>query len=331
MFVAFVAALAPATARAQSQEERAAARAVLAEADKQVAAGDYAGAVDSFTKAYAIVPAPTIKVGRAHAYLSLGRLLEAQQDLLDAARSQPHPGEPAPFGEARRRATAEADAITPRLPFLSLAVTGAPAEKIALTIDGAAVAATPLGAPRAVNPGTHSVRAEADGYLPIEQVVTVLEGEHKTLTFPLSAAQPAVPGSPAPEGAPPPPAPAGSSPAGLALPSAPEPTRSNALSTAALIGGGVFAGTGIVTGLVAIVQAGNVKSQCKQNVCPTSTQAEANTSSALGNVSTVTFAAAGACLLVGILTHHGAPSRAATGPSFDVTVGPGTIGAFGRF
>ena len=58
-------------------------RALIAEdADKKVQAGDYVGAVDSFTKAFALVPAPTIKVARAHAPTwKLSRLIEAQQDL----------------------------------------------------------------------------------------------------------------------------------------------------------------------------------------------------------------------------------------------------------
>src|SRR6202007_1856322 len=103
-------------ALAQSPDDRASARALAAEADKQLAAGDVAGAIDSFTKAYAYVPAPTLKVARAHAYLKLGRLIEAQEDLLAAAGSEVRPGEPRQFTEARDKAFAEAQEITPRLP-----------------------------------------------------------------------------------------------------------------------------------------------------------------------------------------------------------------------
>jgi hypothetical protein len=319
-------------ARAQSAEERASARALLSDADKRAAAGDYPGAVDAFTKAYAFIPAPTIKVGRAHALIGMGRLIEAQQDLLDAAHSEPRPGEPAVFAEARRKAAAEADALTPRLPALLLGITGAPADKVTLSVDGQVVAVQTLGAPRVVNPGTHSVRAEAEGYTPVEQVTTVHEGDQKTLTFALSPEQPAPP--PPPAATPPtaPPAPF-TSPAPTPMVMAPayvEPPN-NTVSTLGWVGTGVFAGAGIITGLVALEQAGSVKSQCKGNVCPTSTESEASMSSTLGNVSTITFIAAGGCLLLGILTHHSAPTRTAAASSFDVEIGPGSIGASGRF
>ena len=72
--------LTPVEVFAQSADDRATARIIAEDADKKAQAGDYQGAVDSFTKAYSLVPAPTIKVARAHAYLKLGRLIEAQQD-----------------------------------------------------------------------------------------------------------------------------------------------------------------------------------------------------------------------------------------------------------
>jgi len=342
------AARAQAPAAPQSAQDRASARVMAEEADKKMTSGDFAGAVDSFSKAYAFVPAPTIKVARAHAYLKLGKLIEAQQDLLDAARSDAQPGEPASWADARHKALTEADAITPRLPLLILGVTGAPVDRLTLTVDGQPIAVATLGSPRAVNPGAHAVRAEEPGYLPAEQSVTVAEGERKTITFALSSVPGVAPvpepapvtappfqppvsppptGSPPPPPPPPPPAEPGPSP----MMQTPPPSPNNTVSTLGFIGTGVFGAAAIGTGVGALVLAGNVKGQCVGNVCPTSSKGDADTSSTLGNVSTVAFVLAAGCLVLGIVTHHSAPRQTGSRATFDLLFGPGSVGAVGRF
>ena len=333
--LALAAALAPSAARAQappsapSAEDRASARAMAVDADKKIAAGDYAGAADSFAKAYAFEPAPTLKVARAHALLKLGRMIEAQADLLDAARSEPRPGEPPSWGEARNKADEEAEAMMPRIPLLSLGFTGAPADKVTLKIDGLPLAVATLGAPHAVNPGAHTVRAEAEGYIAAEQVVTMAEGDLKTIIFPLARN----PNAPPPVAAAAPPTETPMQPTVQIGPPLSHPVElpSNVVSDLGWAGTAVFGATATVTGIVAILQANSVKSQCKDNVCPTSSQSEANTSLTLGNVSTVAFVGAGACLLLGILAHRSAPHRTTTGFTIDVVMGPGSVGAYGRF
>ena len=105
---------------------------------------------------------------------------------------------------------------------------------------------------------------------------------------------------------------------------------SNVVSDLGWAGTAVFGATATVTGIVAILQANSVKSQCKDNVCPTSSQSEANTL-VCSDVSTVAFVGAGACLLLGILAHRSAPHRTTTGFTIDVVMGPGSVGAYGRF
>jgi hypothetical protein len=328
---------------AQSADDRATARVIAEDADKKVQAGDYTGAVDSFTKAFALVPAPTIKVARAHAYLKLSHLIEAQQDLIDAARSAPQPGEPASWGDARKKAQQEADAITPRLPLANLQVSGAPLDQVTVTVDGEQVPNAALGAPRVMNPGTHSVRAAANGYTTAEQPVTVAEGDRKNVALVLTAIPSAVPAVPAPVPsaiapapgamAPPPPDAASAQPPPAQPATAPTPPPEhpdNTLSTLGYVGVGVFGAAGVATGIVALVQASDVKGQCNGNSCPASAQGEANSSSTMGTISTVAFVVAGGSLLLGLLTHHSSP-KAATAATIDFSVGPGTIGAVGRF
>ena len=111
-------------------------------------------------------------------------------------------------------------------------------------------------------------------------------------------------------------------------PPPPSSPPNNTISTIGWIGTGVFGAVGLGTGLGALALAGSVKGQCTGNVCPTSAKGDADTSSTLGNVSTVTLILAGGCLVLAILTHHGAPSRTqAVGArtSFDFFVGPGSL------
>jgi hypothetical protein len=84
-----------------------------------------------------------------------------------------------------------------------------------------------------------------------------------------------------------------------------------------------------VTGVLAVVQASQVKSKCNGNVCPASAQSEASSSSTLGNVSTATFVVAAGCLLLAILTHHSSAPAPAPAAKLTVTLeGVGVSGAF---
>ena len=200
-------------------------------------------------------------------------------------------------------------------------------DQVSVTVDGQAVPSAALGAPRAMNPGTHSIKASANGYNPAEQSVTVAEGERKNVVLVLVAAPGAVVAAapvPAPAALapadtaaaaqpPPPPPPTTPAPEAATAPPSPppveEPGPSNTLSTLGFIGTGVFGVAGAVTGGVAFAQASDVKGKCSGNSCPPSSQSEANSSSTMGTISTVTFILAGGSLLLGILTHHSAEAR----------------------
>jgi len=173
---------------AQSPQDRATARLAAEEADKKLAAKDYDGALDLFTKADALVPAPTLKLQIGRVQAQRGKLVEAQQILIDASRSAPSPGEPPSWAKAREDAAKEAAAIKARIPALEITVEGPPKDKpVKVTIDGEAVNPATLGLPRATNPGQHTVRAEADGYQPAETTLALKEGDRTPLVLKLTA------------------------------------------------------------------------------------------------------------------------------------------------
>lgn len=173
---------------AQSPQDRATARLAAEEADKKLAAKDYDGALDLFTKADALVPAPTLKLQIGRVQAQRGKLVEAQQILIDASRSAPTAGEPPSWAKAREDAAKEAAAIKARIPALEITVEGPPKDKpVKVTIDGEAVNPATLGLPRATNPGQHTVRAEADGYQPAETTLALKEGDRTPLVLKLTA------------------------------------------------------------------------------------------------------------------------------------------------
>lgn len=173
---------------AQSPQDRATARLAAEEADKKLAAKDYDGALDLFTKADALVPAPTLKLQIGRVQAQRGKLVEAQQILIDASRSAPTAGEPPSWAKAREDAAKEAAAIKARIPALEITIEGPPKDKpVKVTIDGEAVNPATLGLPRATNPGQHTVRAEADGYQPAETTLALKEGDRTPLVLKLTA------------------------------------------------------------------------------------------------------------------------------------------------
>ena len=111
--------------------------------------------------------------------------------------------------------------------------------------------------------------------------------------------------------------------------------RNYTLST---IGFGV-AGAGLlvgsITGIIAINKAGDLKSQCTNNVCPLSLQQNIDSSKRLGTISSISFALAGvgtAVAIIGLILPIGrstasAPSR----PGVSPWIGLGIAGVEGRF
>jgi hypothetical protein len=292
--------LVPARTLAQSAEDRATARALVAEAEKKLESRDFQAALELFQKAHALVPAPTLKVAMARAMASLGRIVEAEQLFREAARSAPQPNEPTSWATARERAAKEVQALEGRIPYLEISISGVPPPGIRLFIDGTEVNVALLGSPRAMNPGSHVVRVEAAGHAPAEQRVTVNEGQRERVSLALEkiSAAPTSPGPPSPKST-----------------SVPAPARDSRAAASAfesplvisgLVAFGVFGVAGGVTGWVSKSKVDEIEKSCQLGRCPPWYEDDADDARALGTISTVSFALAGAGLGVaafGFLTH----------------------------
>ncbi len=302
-------------ARAQSDADRATARTLARDAEQALNAKDYPKAIDLFTRADALVHAPTLLVALAHAEIGMGKLVEAQETLVRVAREGVAPNAPPAFARAIESARKELAAIEPRVPSVVIQVAGA--KDVHVTIDDAPVPSAALGVKRAVNPGAHVVRANAEGFAQAEARFTVAEGGSESVRLEL---QPATAAQAASTALPP-----------AASVDAPAPAAGSTQRIVGFtaIGFGVAGlGLGAVTGGLAIGKRNDALAACK-NGCSAS-QSDRSSYYTLGTVSTIGFVAGGTVAVGGVVLVATAPKRPAAG-WIAPRLGPGYAGVEGVF
>lgn len=165
-----------------SQQERATARALGDEGILLWEKADYAGALDRFTRALALVDAPTLALRQAECLQKLGRWVEALDKLQTLARLELSSDAPAPFLAAVRTARQQEAELQKRMPKLVVNVEGNPSDTAAVTVDSAPLESPLWGMERPVDPGTRAVRL-VSGKHRVEQTVTLREGEVKRIVL----------------------------------------------------------------------------------------------------------------------------------------------------
>ena len=165
-----------------SQQERATARALGDEGILLWEKADYAGALDRFTRALALVDAPTLSLRQAECLQKLGRWVEALGKLQTLARLELSTDAPAPFLAAVRTARQQEADLQKRMPMLVVEVEGNPADTAVLTVDDSPLESPLWGTERPVDPGTRAVRL-ISGKHRVDQTVTVREGEVKRVVL----------------------------------------------------------------------------------------------------------------------------------------------------
>lgn len=273
------------------------------------AAGDFAGALDKYERANALVPVPTLGVRIARCLVALGRLVEASERYLAVQRAGLPPN-PLPVHErALEEARVEREALLPRIPSVVVTATPPGAE---LRIDGVPLPPALVGEKRVVDPGRHVVEAFAAGAAHRVEV-DVAEGA----TVPVHLVV---------DGAPVPPADA---------PGDPVPGEADGTSPWPIVGwtavgvGGAATIVGVVTGLAAMGQRGDLEDRCGTELaCPPEAHDDAGSYNDLRTVSAITFfaglgvAAAGTAIL---LVDPGGDGKT------EIVAGPGRLGLRGRF
>jgi hypothetical protein len=303
-----------------SAEDKETARSLVALGDERMAAKDYAAALKAYQGADAIMGVPTTGIEVARAQVALGLLAEARDLLLRVARFPKDPNEPEAFTKARETAQKLAESLAQRIPSLQVDVVGvSDTDSVEVLVDGERIPNATLGLPRKTNPGEHRISATAPGKPPLETVVRLEEREREVVTIDFARTATTTATHPA--------GPAASGEAQSVLPTV-------AYASFGVAGVGLLVGA--ITGGVSLSTASSVKDTCAGDVCPTSSQADADRALTLAHVSTVSLALGGAAALVGIIAVAMAASESPSTADKSATprarveplVGPGVVGWF---
>jgi hypothetical protein len=282
--------IAPA-ARAQS-EDQAAARALFDEGRKLLKAGDYAAACPKLEAAKKLYTSAGILLNVADCHEKTGRTASAWNEFGEAAAVAKRSNRVEDAQEAKRRQAA----LEPRLARIVVRVPH-PAPEMVVKRDDATLAEPAWGAALPVDPGTHTVSAEAPGHAPWTTTVSVSEaGKVETVDVPeLSALATAAAPPPALERPDRPEkveGPAGAAPDLAATPAA----HSGKTAPWVLLGGGAAVALG--GGVLMLVESGRA-SDARSNHDPSAYDAAKTpwTIGLVGAILGVATAAAGATLL----------------------------------
>lgn len=160
-----------------------------------MAEGDLGAACPMLAKSLELDPSSGTMLNLARCHELQGRLATAWTEYLAAERLAMQQGKQERADEARTRAAT----LLPRVPYVVLRVSDAPAGLTILRDDESVLAAT-WGTKLPVDPGTHSVTAAAPGRRDWKTTVTVVPGETREVLVP-----PLEPIASTPPTAPPPP------------------------------------------------------------------------------------------------------------------------------
>jgi hypothetical protein len=144
-------------------------------------AGDNAGALVEFRRAYELVANVVVLFNIGLVYAQMGRAVEAT-DALDRALASPGTLSPERLSLARQTRDEQAARIAEV--GVEANVEGARVE-----VDGIEATQTPLAAPLRVPGGTHVIGVVAAGFTPQRKEIAIAGGEKKTLKFELVAMQ----------------------------------------------------------------------------------------------------------------------------------------------
>jgi hypothetical protein len=325
------------SAHAQSEIDKEQARDLGEAGFKALDAHQWAQAEDLFRRADALYHAPTLCVGLARAQAHEGKYVEAWE----AYHRVITDGLPPNANDAMRRAVADAhaeiDGVAAQRSHVTIRVSGP--SNPSVTIDGQPIPTAGLGVERPVDPGTHVVRATADGFEPAQATFTIGEGASTKAELTLASSAAAHAPSPARQGAAPQAVPAPPS-VSSAQPVTGDTTPSHGGSSQRTLGwvvlgvGGVGLLTGAAAGIAVLAQHGSIANDCSRGSCPSSEQSTLDSYHTTGMVSNIGFIVGGVAAATGLVLLITAPRRD-SGPARSAYVAPyiglGTLGATGSF
>jgi hypothetical protein len=315
---------------AQSEPDdstRAAARSLGTQGIEAYWANDFDTANTKLDRAYRLYATATLGLWSARARAQLGQLVAGAERYRETLRAN-NLGDAEAQQKALKEARTELDALLPRIPSLTIHVTNARADDVAVTLDNTQLPSALLGEARPTDPGQHFVVATRGSER--QQVeVQLREGEQRQLKVqfrsqPSAAASDPVAGSgealaltPLSSGAPEP-SPTAAAPSGATSASPLKPVGIVIMA---------FGGAALATAAVTALIANDKRGECIENVC----QPEIKQSyDAFRTVSTVAFYAGAGLAAAGLVMWLVAPS-ADEAPTASLRLSPNAVSVSGTF
>jgi len=292
--------------------------------DARFEAKQYAAALEQYRAADEIMGVPTtgIEVGRT--LERLGLLLEAREVLRRVSEFPQRVDEPRPFSSARQRADRLLGDIAPRIPRVTLEVSGlADGATVAISWDGKPLDPSKIGGYIEANPGQHHVVGVAAGFPSVTRDIKLAEGQALQVvlaftTQPGPTATPLTPTAASP-----------TSGAHQASPRKPVLLWVGVAVTAA----GVAVGS--ATGVYSLSLTSKAKKFCQDNQCSPDAQEHIDNAKTFANISNVAFAVgiAGAGLAVWQFVAHrkDAPKKDSAQAQVNASFGLGSVAVSGTF
>jgi hypothetical protein len=191
--LAAILAVIPARASAQTDTERAGARAAGTAGLEAYTAGKYDQALDYFTRAESLLHAPTHQLYLARCSVKLGHLVSAREYYLKLTQERLPSSASKPFRDAQAAGDKELSELEPRVPYVSVVVQGTNAKDVQVVRDEQPLPPALLGVPHPEDPGTHTFKATASGMESAPSTILLKEGAHETVLLTLNAVASAEP------------------------------------------------------------------------------------------------------------------------------------------
>lgn len=277
---------------------------------------DFSGALAKYKEAESITATAGLRFHEAYC-LEMTNKLAAAADMYESAVKTAHEQGK---GDVEKTATTRLDALRPRVPMLSVKLVSPQAAEVKL--DGVVLAPLLLdGKPFRVDPGEHTVLAQAAGYALLSKTMKIDERastsveialERTTAPAPAAVAKPSEPAATYPDVTPP----------------SEQQKHSKLVPIVATAAAGAFLAAGIVSFLVAGSTQHDARSTCPAKASCDSERSKVRTLDAFALTGFIGAAGFGA---LAIVTWASTSSSSAARAQTRVVAGPGTLRLEGSF
>jgi len=275
------------TADAGDPLTRSAARDLAAQGAEAFDQQRYDAALDLFTRAGALVRAPTIVLMQARSLRQLGRWVEAI-DTYEIAQRMPLPDDAnATFRDATVSAAEEGRALWERLPRLNVRVEGT-AKQTEVWVDGRKLPPALVGVETPFDPGPHRVEVRAPNLPSVTRDIVLSASAHETLVIPFDEPPPVNPAA-----------------AAASKPAATDPSAASGktsvartMSWVAVGTGTALLATGITAGVLALEKRSDLDAVCQPG-CPPSYEDDIDRYRSYRTISYVSIGLGAAAVLAG--------------------------------